>query len=238
MTIVNLDGVAPAQGDGGAAGAFEEVEAAADAGGTKGVAFGQGEGADLPRPDIDARELAGNGVGDAGEDLEGGGGLEGADDGGDGVEHAGGFAGGLGAGGRLGVETAQAGRLGGEDGHDEPVGADGGAVNPGDGFAEGEVVEEEAGFEIIGGVEDAGDIAEEFPGGGGGKISDDGLDGDFGVDEGEAAGGGDGFREGVAGIGFVKEPLALEVVEFDVVAVDDAEEADTGARQRLGMDGA
>ncbi len=49
------------------------------------------------------------------------------------------------------------------------------------------------------------------------------------------AGGGGGFWHGLFSVGFGVDPLALEVVEFDVVAIDEAEEADAGPCKRGGL---
>src|SRR5437879_1478138 len=75
----------------------------------------------------------------------------------------GGVAGFDGAGGGLGEDAGEAGgtvRAVGEDVHGGRVGADGGGVDPGDGLAEGVVVDEIAGLEVVGGVEDELDGAE------------------------------------------------------------------------------
>ena len=55
------------------------------------------------------------------------------------------------------------------------------------------------------------------------------MDGDAGVEEGDVAAGGFGRGEGVAGVGFVEEDLALEVGGLDEVAVDEGEGADSSA---------
>ena len=55
------------------------------------------------------------------------------------------------------------------------------------------------------------------------------MDGDAGVEEGDVAAGGFGLGEGVAGVGFVEEDLALEVGGLDEVAVDEGEGADSSA---------
>jgi len=48
------------------------------------------------------------------------------------------------------------------------------------------------------------------------------------------AAGGLGLGEGVAGVGFVEEDLALEVGWLDEIAVDEGESADTGAGEERG----
>ncbi len=64
-----------------------------------------------------------------------------------------------------------------------------------------------------------------------------GVDVDGGVEEGDVAAGGFGFGEGVAGVGFVEEHLALEVGGLDEVAVDEGEGADAGAGEEGGGGG-
>jgi hypothetical protein len=101
------------------------------------------------------------------------------------------------------------------------------------------VVDEVAGFEVVGGVEDQIDgdevrWAEEFVDVGGDEIGDVGVDGDRGVEESNLAAGGFGLGEGFAGVGLVEEDLTLEVGGFDEVAVDEGEGADAGAGEEGG----
>jgi len=116
-----------------------------------------------------------------------------------------------------------------EDGHGGGVGADGGGVDPGFGLLDGVVVEEVAGFEVVGGVEYEVSGAEKFVDVGGDEVGDVGMDDDGGVEERDLAACGFGFGEGFAGVCFVEEDLALEVGGLDEVAVDEGESADAGA---------
>lgn len=99
------------------------------------------------------------------------------------------------------------------------------------------VVEEVAGLEVVGGVENEVSGGEEFVDVGGDEVGDVRVDGDVGVEEGDLASGGFGLGEGVAGVGFVEEDLALEVGWLDEVAVDEGEGADTGAGEEGGGGG-
>src|ERR1700679_3727934 len=99
------------------------------------------------------------------------------------------------------IFLGEGGRFG-EDGHGCGVGADGGGVDPGFGLLDAVVVEEVAGFEVVGGVEYEVGGAEEFVDVGGDEVGDVGMDGDGGVEEGDLAAGGLGFWEGFAGVGF------------------------------------
>ena len=124
----------------------------------------------------------------------------------------------------------------GEDVHSGGVGAYGGGVDPGAVVADAEVVDEVAGFEVVGAVEDEVSV-EEGGGVGGDEVGDVGGDLDGGVDAGEVAVGGFGFGEGGAGVVFVEEHLALEVGGFYEIAVDEGEAAYAGAGEEAGGGG-
>lgn len=99
------------------------------------------------------------------------------------------------------------------------------------------VVEEVAGLEVVGGVEDQVSGGEELVDVGGDQVCDVGVDGDARVEEGDLAAGGFCFGEGVAGVCLVEEDLALEVGGLDEVAVDEGEGADAGAGEKGGGGG-
>jgi len=102
--------------------------------------------------------------------------------------------------------------------------------------ADAEVVDEVAGFEVVGAVEY--DVRGEEGGGVlGDQVGDVGVDADAGVDAGEVAAGGFGFGEGGARVGFVEEHLALEVGGFYEVAVDEGKAADASAGEEAGGGG-
>ena len=124
-----------------------------------------------------------------------------------------------------------------EDVHGGGVGADGGGVDPGLGLLDAVVVEEVAGLEVVGGVEDEMGGGEQLVDVGWDEVRDVSVDGDGGVEEGDLAAGGFGFGEGFAGVGLVEEDLALEVGGFDEVAVDEGEGADAGAGEEGGGGG-
>jgi hypothetical protein len=125
-------------------------------------------------------------------------------------------------------------RISRKDVHGGGVGAYGGGVDPGFGLLDGVVVDEVAGLEVVGGVQNQID-GDEVGGGEelvdvvGDEVGDVGVDGDGGVEESDLAAGGFGLGEPVAGVGLVEEDLALEVGGFDEVAVDEGEGADAGA---------
>ena len=98
----------------------------------------------------------------------------------------------------------------------------------------GVVVEEVASLKVVGGIQNELRRGQEFVNVGGDQIGDAGMDSNRGVEEGDLAAGGFGFGEGVAGVGFVEENLALEVGRFDEVTVDEGEGADAGAGKKRG----
>jgi len=123
---------------------------------------------------------------------------------------------------------------GGENVHGCGVGADGGGIDPGDGSLDGEVVDEVAGLEVVGGVEDEVAAAEQFGDVCRDKVGDAGMDGDGGVEEGDLAAGGFGLGQRGCGVGLVEEDLTLKVGGFDEVAVDEGEGANAGTGEERG----
>lgn len=233
---MDLDGVAAAERDGSGAVAIEEfVIGRGSASGALGVAGGRVELADASGPDVDGGESAIEFGGFADQDFQGGGDLEGSDEGGESAEDAGGVAGGLGSTGRVAIEATEASGLVGKDGEGESVGADGGAVDPGDVAGDGVVVDEIAGFEVIGAVQDEVGRADEFFDVGGGDVAGEGVDGDLRVDAGELEFRGGGFGKGLGGVVFGEEPLALEIGGFNEVAIEDGEVPDAGAGESGGV---
>lgn len=173
-----------------------------------------------------------------GEELEGFSGLDGGGEVDGGGEDANGVAGFDGAGGWGGEEAGEAGGVPGKDGHGGGVGAHGGGVDPGDGLLDSVVVEEVAGFEVVGAIEEEVGAGEKGVDVCGDEVGDDRFDLDGGVEEGDLAACGFGFGECGFCIGFVKEDLALEVGGFDEVAIDEGEMADSGAGEERGGGGA
>ncbi len=179
----------------------------------------------------------------AGEEFQGFGDLDGGGEVDGGREDAGGVAGFHGTGGGLWEEAGEAG--GGlpeiapvgakrQDVHGGGVGANGCGIDPGDGVLDGEVVEEVAGFEVIGGVEDEVGAGKQVVDVCGDEVGDMGQDVDVAVEELDLAACGFGFGEGVEGVLLVKEDLALEVGGFDEVAVDERKGPDAGAGEQRG----
>ena len=124
----------------------------------------------------------------------------------------------------------------GEDVHGGGVGADGCGVDPGFGFADGVVVEEVAGFEVVGAVQSrmrwAGARRSWMLAGVRSAMTASTVNG--GVEEEDFIAGGFGFGEVGAGVGLVEEDLALEVGGLDEVAVDEGEVAYAGSGKEGG----
>ena len=97
---------------------------------------------------------------------------------------------------------------------------------------DGVVVDEVAGLEVVGGIEDDVRGDEQLVDVRGDEICDVRTDGYGGVEESDLATGRFGLGEGLEGIGFVEEDLALEVGGLDEIAVDEGEGSDSGAREQ------
>ena len=109
---------------------------------------------------------------------------------------------------------------------------------------DGEVVDEVAGLEVVGGVQnniDRGDVdcgrvgaggCEQLGDIAGDKVGDVRMDGDARVEAGDVAARGFGFGQSFARVGLVEEDLALQVRGLDEVAVDEGECANPRAREQ------
>ena len=143
------------------------------------------------------------------------------------------------AGGALTFEqTGEASRDARANGHGDAVAANSGGVNPGTVGFDGEIVEEEAGFEIVGAIEEKIEAGEKSFGVLGRKVGDDAFDENRGVDGVKFLLRRDGFGERIASIGFVEKGLALKVGSLYEIAVEDAETADTRAGKKRSGSGA
>jgi hypothetical protein len=94
---------------------------------------------------------------------------------------------------------------------------------------DGVIVDEVAGLEVVGGVEDEVGRSKQFVDVGGNYVRDVGVDDDGGVEESDLAEGGFGLRERLEGVGLVEENLALQVGGFYEVAVNEGKGADARA---------
>ena len=164
-TLVNLDGVTPAEGDVRLRLSLEIRELTASAG-AAGWILGHADGLKMAGPNIAGDQAAVERLFTTSQELEGFGDFERGDEVDDGAEDADGVAGFLEAmavGGGF-EEAGETRSETGEDGHCYAVTGDGGGVNPGNGGLDGEVVDEEAGFEVVGAIEDKIKASEQLPG--------------------------------------------------------------------------
>ncbi len=75
-------------------------------------------------------------------------------------------------------------------------------------------------------------VAEQVGGVVGHEVGGMRLDRDFRVKAADFAGGSDGLGKRFSGVGLVEEHLALKIAGLNVVAIDDAQVADSGAREQ------
>ena len=110
-------------------------------------------------------------------------------------------------------------------------------IDPGLAQLHRRVVDQVAGLEVVGAVEDQVGVADQVEDVGVVDVGDDRLDRRSAVDLPELPRGGLGLGQVVGDVLLVEEDLALEVVGLDEVAVDDPEMADAGAGQVVGQHG-
>jgi hypothetical protein len=238
MVFVNLYGVAATHGDVRLGLAVQIGEFFLHARATLGMALYL-YGLKMAGPDVAGDEAAMQSLGIAGEQLEGFGGLQPGDEIDDRAEDADGVAGFFDARKvRRVKETSEAGGVPGENGHGEAVGGDGCGVNPRAGGLDGEIVDQEAGFEVVGAVKNNVETVQQIGDVLRIEIGDQAFDGNGGIDGFELALGGDGFGEGVAGVIFIEQGLALEIGRLDEVAVHNSDAAYTGTDEQAGSGGA
>lgn len=236
MVFVNLDRIAAAHGDVRLGVAMKVAEIAAGAGAAVWVE-GNSDGLEMAAPDIAGDEAAMQRGGLAGEKFDSFGGFKRGDQIDDRAEDANGVAGFLEA--LLDCVHQASETWGGAraNGHGQAVAADGGGVDPGLGILDGEVVDEETGFEVVGTVENEVEGREKAGSVAGVKIGNNAFDGDTGIDGAELAFSGDGFGDGGSGVRFVEERLALEIGRLDKITVDDANFPHAGADEEIGRGG-
>src|ERR1700761_6077447 len=100
------------------------------------------------------------------------------------------------------------------------------------------VVDEVAGLEIVGSVEDELGVGKQGVNVVRDEVGDVRADLDIAVEACDLTAGGLGLRSGGSSVGFVKENLTLQVALFDEVAIDEDEGADTGTGKQRGGGGA
>ncbi len=118
-------------------------------------------------------------------------------------------------------QAAQAGGFAGQDGHRLPFGPQAAAVDPGNPALQGDVVEQHAGFEIVGAVEDHVDALGQIHDVGVIDVGDQRLDRDLRVDFSQLGRRGNGLGQAGCDVVLVEQHLPLQVVDFQKVAIDD-----------------
>lgn len=244
--LVNLHGIAATHGDMRLGLPFKMAELAANANAASGIAL-DADGLVVAGPDI-VRNEPGIFLGmTSNEELRGFGGFDGGDNSSGGVEHADGVAGVVGAGdgwslrvsmGGIGrcacsEETCETCGSAGTDGQCDAVAANYRGIDPRNAELYGGVIQKEACLEIVGAIENDVECGKQFFGVAGGEVGDDPFDAHAAVDGSQAALGGNGFGERFEGVGFVEESLALEIRGFDEIAVNDAQNPDSGADKKI-----
>jgi hypothetical protein len=122
----------------------------------------------------------------------------------------------------------------GNDRHRLALGPDAAAVDPRLAVFDGEVVDQEAGGEVVGAINDRVHVAGELGDITVRNVGDDGFDFNFRVDAAEFVGGGDSFWQTVGNVLLVVEYLALQVIKLDEIAIHDSHEANARANERFG----
>ncbi len=230
---MDLNGVPSAHGDVGLrlAGQVRELMANTDA--AFGIALRM-ERLETPAPYITRQKTAVQGGEAAREKLHGFGNFEGGDEIDDRAKNADGVAGFLETSARGGFEqTRETRRLARENGHAKAVTGNGSRVDPGSVGFDSEIVDEEAGFEIVRAIEDERKVGKQLRDVAWSQISDYAFDLDIGINEAQASLGSNGLRQGVAGVQLGEKRLPLEVGGFDEIAIDDAKPADAGADEEV-----
>ena len=126
-------------------------------------------------------------------------------------------------GGAVSIRQRRHGVFPGQDRHRLPFAADDAAEDPGLAELDRGVVDQVAGLEVVGAVQDQVGVAHQVEDVGVVDVGDDRLDLDRAVDQPQLPRGGLGLGEIVGDVLLVEEDLALEVVGLDEVAVDDAD---------------
>jgi len=159
---VNLHGIATAHGDVGLGFSRKISEIASGASAAFRVAR-HTDGLHAAGPDVARKQAPMKSLGMAGKELQGFGYFQGGDQIDDRAEDTNGVAGFLEAvSGAAGFEKAgDASRLAGTDSHGQSVAGDGGSVNPRAAGFDGQIVDQEASFEIIGAIQEQIDATEQ-----------------------------------------------------------------------------
>jgi hypothetical protein len=197
------------------------------------------DAANLVVPYIEDRQPAANGLAVAAQDFHRLGGFNRRDNADDGREDAGRVARGRRSRRRRFAHQArQAGRVARKNRHRLAFRADAAAVNPWHSVLDGEVVHEKSNGEVIGAVDDDIDPGRKFRDVTIRDIGNNRFDLDLGIDTAEFVRSCNRLGQTASDVLFVVQHLPLEIVEFEKIAIDDADQADARAHQRFRNHGA
>ena len=183
-------------------------------------------------PEVAAEEGAAHGLRCAYQELQGFGHFDRGSEVDGRVQDAGGVAGVDDSGWRLGKEAGQAGGFVGKDVHGGGVGAHGSCVDPGANLLDGVVVDEVAGFKIVGRVKNDVRSCEQSVDVRGDQIGYVGAHDGLTVEPGDFTPGGFCLGHCLARILLVEQDLALQIAFFDEVTVDDGQGANPRSREQ------
>ncbi len=116
--------------------------------------------------------------------------------------------------------------------HGQAVTAHGRSVDPRNAAAHGEIVDQVARFEVVGAVQNEVRAAQQLRHVGGREVGHHAARVNAGIDARDMPLGGRGFGQRLGGVGFLEQPLAMQVAGLHVIAVDDGERAHPRPRQR------
>ncbi len=233
--FVNLHRITAAHGDTGLCFSRQIREIAPGAAAALWIAR-HADGLHAPGPDVTRKQASMKSFRAPGEKFQGFGYFQRGDQINDRAKDANGIAGFLEAiSGAAGFEKArEASGLAGTDGHGQSIARDGGSVNPRAAGFHGDIVDQEASFEIIGAIKKQIDVTEKGFGIARAEIGDDAFDGYGRIDRAKLALRGNGLGQNIEGVGFIEEGLTLQVRGLDEIAIDDSEVADAGANEQIG----
>ena len=227
---MNLHSIASAKAYRSAATSRQIFKHSQPAGGTLRIARRLRNLADLPFPNIYGGNARFNGTGHQPTHRIRR--LQRANGGSNGPQHTIRFAGGLGTAGRIRIDAAQTGRFTRNHRHGDAIAAYGGPVDPRNPFPHAVIVDEIAGFKVVGAVQHKVRPVQQFFNVGWVQIGNVGGESQVRVDAGQGLGSGLRFGQSSPGIGIFKQHLTLQVAGFYKITINDGEIAYASAAEQ------
>ena len=112
-----------------------------------------------------------------------------------------------------------------------------GSINPRLSQFYADIIDQKPGFKIVGSVQNEMDVFDKAFDIRKINIRYDRLNLNLGIDFLNLSFGGDRFRKILFDVLFVKENLALEIIEFNEIAIDDSDESHAGTCERIHQNG-